>query len=561
MLSTLLFLLAGCSDPPKPPPVVPEVVDTITPEAPASRWGAMIPLTTPQRFRVLQALAPESLRFELRPPASAPVYQPFSHLDGVYQLSALETRELWDTTLEVFQMEPNDPFVACGSDRDCAFNAATAFAEEAWRFPLDDEQRAEVEAHFDTWWDPTAEHPGLWFKAWAASSPWAAFRVELPTAEASTQTERPELNTSQLANRLAFGLWDGPPDASLRAIGASDQLATSEGVREVTRQMLADPRFDLTLSRFHREWLGLGKLDARSVDASTYFPDIGLVCSQVYIMARLRVALATELDLFVRSVIREGEATWGELLTGRRWWAGESSMSYVFQEEADEVVPWSDEVVAATVRFGEAAQPEQFHALEMPEDRRAGLLTQPAVLTLFAGTVQPSPVKRGAWILERMLCEPPRTPPAGVPALPGQSPAVTNRERYATHAESPSCSGCHEPIDEIGFTFEHYDALGRWRDTDGGQPVDSSGALQGTDVDGEVADALELSSALAQSAQARACYATWWWRYLVGSSPAEEDAAELAQVVENFHSSAGHIPTLIEDITATSTFRSHLGAP
>ena len=149
--------------------------------------------------------------------------------------------------------------------------------------------------------------------------------------------------------------------------------------------------------------------------------------------------------------------------------------------------------------------------------QRAGLLTMAAFLHGHAGPVQPSPVKRGSFVMSRFLCTPPAAPPDDVPPL-GESDEgelITNRDRFAAHTQNPACQSCHLAMDSIGFTFEGYDSLGAVRTLDAGQPVDTSGALFGTDRDGPLVNAVELAGELAQSRVVHDCHVRQWFRHAV----------------------------------------------
>lgn len=520
---------------------------------------AVTPLTPTQRFRVLADLADSSdwIDAEAAEPAIRPD-SPFSQLEGVWSESALDARHMWETTLAAFGDLRSDPFVRCGDDEACAQAEAEAFAVRAWRHPLSPEQQADVDANFGTWWDPSAAHPGYWFMVWAASSPWSTTRVDEIDSDRPYVAGQPppDLDGWEIASRLSFALWDGPPDAWLRGAASAGELGSEEGVRAAVVHLLADPRFDATAGRFHREWIGVGPLDTRRYDTETYFstvPDL----DRESVIATLVQSLPTEIDLFVASVLHENGGRLRDLLTSRRYWVGDQSASLIYGDEIADAPTWTADTVSRDYTYSVRTFPVTFRGVEVPADRRGGLLTLPAFLALFGGDTQPSPVKRGVWVLDRLMCNPPAAPPAGVPALPAVAVGETNRARYAAHTENPGCISCHEAIDDVGFTFENYDALGRWRSTDHGHPVDASGAILGSDVDRTVDGALDLLDTLAGSPQVEACYATWWWRFMVGRDPRDSDRATLDRVIGDFHDSGGNISALIEDIAASDVFREH----
>jgi hypothetical protein len=142
-------------------------------------------------------------------------------------------------------------------------------------------------------------------------------------------------------------------------------------------------------------------------------------------------------------------------------------------------------------------------------EQRAGLLTHPALMAMLGKPNQSDPVQRGRFVREVLLCQPLAQPPSElILAAPDPDPTLSTRERFADHSAEPLCAGCHRAIDPIGFGFEHYDALGRFRVRDHGVTVNAEGELTGTlDADGPFDGALELSARLAQSSDVRACVA------------------------------------------------------
>jgi hypothetical protein len=145
------------------------------------------------------------------------------------------------------------------------------------------------------------------------------------------------------------------------------------------------------------------------------------------------------------------------------------------------------------------------------------MLTQGSFLAVHAKADQTSPTERGKFVRDQLLCDPPPPPPPDlVVTPPAVDPRLSTRERFAQHTADPACARCHVAMDPIGFLFEHYDAVGRWRDVDGGTPVDATGYLVGTDVDGNLDGVPALAQRLLESDQVRACVAKQWFRYAFG---------------------------------------------
>jgi hypothetical protein len=196
---------------------------------------------------------------------------------------------------------------------------------------------------------------------------------------------------------------------------------------------------------------------------------------------------------------------------------------------------------------------------EMPGTKRAGLLLQPSFLAFKALPDGSSPVRRGIFVLDQLLCEPPPPPPAGVAITP-PPPSITDttRERFANHSTDPQCFACHQFINPVGFSFEHYDGMGQWRDTENNKPVDSTGAIiasrEGSLV-GPVADVNELAARLSTSPRVHACVSKEVYRFALGRQLTEADECTTAQLADRFFKSGGNFKDLFLGIVESDAFR------
>jgi hypothetical protein len=159
-------------------------------------------------------------------------------------------------------------------------------------------------------------------------------------------------------------------------------------------------------------------------------------------------------------------------------------------------------------------------------------LTHPGFLALFAGEQQPDPIHRGVFINQQVLCVELKPPAANVPPLPGEQPNTTNRQRIEALTGKGTCGqACHYTlINPLGYAFEHYDSVGKYRTTDGGLNVDASGTYALDGQDQSFQDGLELVELLAGSQAAHRCYARHWLYYLAGRLPDAGDAATLDEL-------------------------------
>jgi hypothetical protein len=210
--------------------------------------------------------------------------------------------------------------------------------------------------------------------------------------------------------------------------------------------------------------------------------------------------------------------------------------------------------------YGVAARPNApkgaaFERIELDPTRAAGRLTQAGLLASLTPGTQTNPVLRGLFVRKNLLCSPPPPPP---PALMVQEPSpdatLSTRERFKAHSEDATCYACHQMLDPVGFTFEHYDPVGRWRDTDNEKPIDSSGELIGTDAAGPVADAIGLAAKLATSQDVQKCLVGQWLTYSYGRAETAEDACTREALESAFAQSGGRIKDLLIALTQTNAF-------
>jgi hypothetical protein len=183
-------------------------------------------------------------------------------------------------------------------------------------------------------------------------------------------------------------------------------------------------------------------------------------------------------------------------------------------------------------------------------------------MTRYAHAGQTSPVHRGKLVRENLFCQLLPPPPPDVDNTPPDSdPDATTRERLEQHRADPSCAGCHELIDGLGFGFEHYDGIGAWRDKDGDDAVDAAGWIVGTDVDGEFHGAAELSEKLAASELVGRCVSKQWFRFALGRAETPDDECTIDTVDTEFADSGRDVEVLIRELVLSGAFRSRRGEP
>src|SRR6056297_137883 len=329
---------------------------------------------------------------------------------------------------------------------DAARQVVAGFAHRAWRRPV---ESVEVDRLLTLY--AAARARGASFVAAVREplkailiSPHFLFVVE-PESEAGGIQK---LTPHQLATRLALFLWSSVPDEELLQAADAGQLSTDQQVLEQTRRMLADPKSRALGENFGMQWLGLTNFLTSVRPDGEVFPEYN---------DALAADLYEEAVQTVAGVFREDRSVL-DLLDGQVVYVnGNLAQHYGLDLPTD--APWQ--------------------SLTTTDRRRGGVLTLGAVLTSASYPRRTSPVLRGRWVLEEVLGSRVPPPPEGVPALEEStvSQAATLRERLEIHRQNPDCASCHNRMDPLGFGLENFDGLGRWRETDAGQAIDSTGKL------------------------------------------------------------------------------------
>ncbi len=336
-------------------------------------------------------------------------------------------------------------------------------------------------------------------------APQFLYRLELGSgSETPDIGDRVGLTPWEQAARLSYLLWATMPDEALRLRAAGGGLASADEVVAEAERMLDDPRATDAILEFHRQWLELDRVSRVNKDPDA-FPEFN---------ASVRRAMREEPDRFLAAVLDGGDGRIPDLLT--------------------EPFTFVDDHLAAIYGV-ERRSDDLWERVDLDPEQRGGVLTQPHFLAAQAHVVHPSPVLRGVFVLDRLLCARPPPPDATVNLAVADeqpdAPPATNRERYAAHVADPQCAGCHADIDGIGFAFEGYDAIGAFRLDDAGEPVDATGRIMLDGRELPLNGAIDLARKLATSPEVDACVVRQWFRFTYGrdATPAEvEMLADLA---------------------------------
>jgi hypothetical protein len=414
------------------------------------------------------------------------------------------------------QAAENDP---------CAEGFIESFARRAYRRPLETEERDGLRLLYGTAAVSYGSQKAVELVIQAVlQSPQFLYRIE--TGIPSGVDGVVALTAHEMASRLSYFLWQTTPTDELLAAADAGELDTVEGIERLARTMVADDRARDTVKSFHEQWLELEELETTGKDEAIYpgFDDT------------MRAAMREETLKFVEYAMFEGGGSVETLLT--------SPVSFV----NDTIAPL----------YGLSSAGADFTRTDLDPTQRAGLLTQPSILSIFSKANQSSPVHRGKFVRERLLCHELQPPPPGLVIVPPDlDPTLPTRERFAQHSENEACAACHQLTDRIGFGFEHYDGIGRHREMDGDFEVDASGELIATrDADGPFYGVIELAERLAASSQVKDCIASNWFIYAFGRSITNTlDVCSRARLFEAFEASGYNVRELLVAMVGTDAFR------
>lgn len=375
----------------------------------------------------------------------------------------------------------------------------------------------------------------------ALCSPKFLFRSELDD-KPKTKDAHP-LDEYQLAARLSYFLWSTMPDEELLALAAKKQLTPNLDTQ--VRRMLKDPRATALVQNFGLQWLQIQRLSTFAPD-STLFPSFD---------DRLRKSMMKETELFLGEIIREDLS----VLT-----LVDADFTYLNRTLArhygiDDKVFNNPGSSGRDGRFGRrGGGSDEFVRVTLPDKSRGGLMTQASILTVTSNPTRTSPVKRGKWVLEQILGTPPPPAPPGVLGLEQQAELKGSlRQRMEQHRANPACANCHKQMDALGFAFENFDAVGRFRTKDGADVIDPSGTLP----DGQsFKGAAELKNILIGKKELVARNVTEkLMTYALGRGLEYYDERTIKKVVSDMAQNEYKFSTLVTSIVQSDPFRLRRG--
>ncbi len=474
------------------------------------------------QVQVLGALDPDDTQhgFELGTAMSS--FLPEQYFDRAEALAALLVQDL-------------DPLLPCDPaqlDDACVEAFAAQFGLRVYRRPPTDDELDELLSLYADVADAFDVDSGIEAMVFAMlSSPHFLYHLELD-ANGGEAGDSVRASDYEMASRLSYFLWGSMPDDALLDAAANGELGTEEGVQAQASRLLQSARGGDGLYTFARQWLVLDAIEALQKDPQTQ-PDFDPALGP-----ELRASLAAQ----VRTLTDSPTTTVADFLR-------------------DPVLHVNDRLAAfygVDGSFGPDLQPVQL-------DGRVGVLSHPGVLALTSKKEETQLVARGLFVRERLLCLSTPLPPNDVsldlPEPDPDDPPANMRERFARHVQSPSCAGCHASIDPIGFAFENYDGLGRYRTEDVYGPVDASGELVGNgDADGPFADFGQFNERLAGSEIVPGCITEKMFEVALGR-PLETSEDETDWLRDAAREEGWNLRSIATRITAAESFRSKVVQP
>lgn len=422
-------------------------------------------------------------------------------------------------------------FVECETnDLACLIEVVDTMTPRAYRRPITEEERS---GYVDllTWVmeDDDFDTALSVYVETILQSPNFIYRVE----ESGSMEDPRRLSAHEVATRLALFLFREGPDAELLEAAQAGDLDTAEGVMARARMMLDDSRSDRAINEFHREWLGVDHLaDVSRLDEA--------------LTTDIRNDMRRETERFAREVMREGEGSLEQMLTAR----------------------WSVLNPRMSDYYGAEGPSDGWARVDMEE--RAGILTTGGVMTAHGSETFTQPVHRGLFVRTRVLCqELPSPADAGIDTDAAVSEGeeledMNDRERLAFVTESGEpCASCHTVMNSIGYGFEAFDPIGRFRMADStGAMLDINGEIRTpermpefeTDVDGAFIGAHELGERLADSTDVARCLSRQWFRFGTQRKETTRDERAIEAVYEAFAASGFQIREAMIAVTGTEGF-------
>lgn len=527
-----LLLAAGCTGEPSggAPPQGPDLSNDPGPErlacpGPSAAHTRLERLTHRQYGNTVRDLVGQTLAVQavLAPDPSSSRFDNESHLLVVGgPLSRDYRRVAEQVATEVAKDADRAHRLAGCSDasRACVETFVSSFGARAFRRPLTPQEHTAFVTVFETGQadGPFAAGVGLVLEA-MLQTPEFIYRVSLNDQPGPEGYARP--GTWELASQLSYALWNSMPDAELFAAAADGTLSNAEVVRHHIQRMLGDPRARDVVHDFHAQYMESRTIRELQRDRKVY-PNFttGIV-----------PAMKREVELFAAAAVLDENLAFKDFMTA----------------------PFTIANAPLAKLYGVAApiniDAEGFGRVNLDPAQRGGPLTQIGFLASRAHSDASSPILRGKFVLKHVLGQELPPPPANViVTLPAAEPGMTTRELITRVTSAPACAGCHNAINPLGFAFETFDAVGQWRSSDAGKPINAQGELSVESSVLQFDGPRELIAALADSPEATAAYTQSWISYLL----ARQTTDDMRCLAQDLVKPAGEKPLTIKEMLAAA---------
>ena len=445
------------------------------------------------------------------------------------------------------------------------------FAKQAYRRPVDDETVERLVSIADSVYSqPDKRFEVGVQRAMVAilASPRFLFRVEESEPNHSGEAY-PPLDEYALASRLSYFLWSSMPDNELFQLTERGQLR--KNLKNQVQRMIKDPRSEAFIQNFVGQWLQVRDVEGTPINEQAVMAredddlrklldalrNAGPEVDRRAIFRQIRNRPNTiELNGEIRRAMRqEAEMLFGYMLHEDRSVLDLIDCDYTFLNEK-----------LANYYGIPGVQGSEMRRVDLPNDSpRGGVLTMGAVLVVTSNPDRTSPVKRGLFILDNILGCPPPPPPGNVPLLEDSEKGFkdhqpTMREILEVHRSQPLCSSCHARMDPIGLGFENFNALGRWREKERGQPIETTGQL----LTGEkFEDVKQLKDILLNQYREDfyRCLTEKLLTYALGRGLDYDDVDAVDQIVDRLQRENGRFSALLTGIVDSPQFEKRRNPP
>ncbi len=415
------------------------------------------------------------------------------------------------------------------TEDSCVNQVITALAPRLYRRPLTAAETGELTQLYKALRPSstsfTAALSGL--IATVLQSPDFLYRVEFGDGS-TAKNNVVRLSGYEMASRLSYLFWGSVPDAALLKAAADNQLTTPAQIKAQAERLLADPKAKDVIHHFFDQYLPISDLASLERDKNlfpTFTPAIGKLMYQ-------------ETHEFLDYLLfGEGSGNWGSAFNA----------GYTFVNED-----------LAKFYGIDGVKGDAFQKVAVDPSQRIGLLTQGGFLAGTTHSSVTSPVYRGSFVVQKLLCQTIPLPTGDIAAkaiAPTDTDGTTARERFTQHSADPVCASCHKRMDPIGLSFENYDPVGLYRTQENGKTIDASGALPaGIDNAGTAANAVELSKRIAASADTQKCFASKWMTYAYGKAITAKDSCSTSSLLQAYQDSGYNVRKMLIALTQTDAF-------